>query len=386
MVNIKKAIPYVAILLVLTVSIILFRSMGSGARTNQPGARQDTANHAITVQVQQARNTQLSQARTYDATLEPSEEGIIGAAIPGKVVQIMFKEGNWVAQGTPLVKLDSQDTIDQLEAAQAQLNAVEAGLPKAEANLSTLQRNYNNAKSLYDAGAVSENDLNNAETALKAGQADLGALNANIQVAEQGVNRLQHLLENMVLKAPISGIVEEKNVEVGQYAAPGMPLAKVKNTSILAAVIQIPQDDIGRIKIGQKAQVRLIGTKSVYDGTVSYIGATANAASRTLQCKVEVSNKDHLLKPGIYAQVDIDGSKVSALAIPLKAVAGSEGSYYVFTNKNGVAQRKDVVLGETYKDLIEIKSGLTGGESVICTNINSLQDGDRILTAKNRGE
>ncbi len=372
--------------LILTAGIILFRSIGSGTGINQQAAQQVSANNTKTVEVQKIRNTQLQQTSTYDATLEPSEEGVIGATIPGKVVQIMFKEGDRVAPGTPLVQLDSQDTIDQLEAAQYQLAAVKAGLPKADANLSTLQRNYNNAKSLYDAGAVSQNDLNNAETALKAAQADLEALKANIQVAQQGVNRLQHSLENMVLKSPTSGIVDEKNIAVGQYVTPGMPLAKVKNLSILAAVIQIPQEDIARIKIGQKAQVRLIGNNSIYDGTVSYISPTANAASRTFQCKVEVPNKDSLLKSGVYAQVDINGGKIPVLAIPIKAVAGSEGSYYVFTDKNGVVHRNAVVLGETYQDLIEIKSGLTDGESVICTNINSLQDGDRVSVAKDRSE
>ncbi|MGE5396835.1 MAG: efflux RND transporter periplasmic adaptor subunit [Chitinophagales bacterium] len=385
--NVKKTIPYAAIVLVLIIGVVLYHYIGSRTGVNKQDAQKASANNITTVEVQKIKNTQLPQTSTYDATLNSSEDGVLGTTVPGKVVQIMFKEGEKVVKGTPLVQLDSQTIYDQLKVSQGQLAAVKAALPKAEASLKTMQRNYNNAKSLFEAGAVSQNDMDNAETAFKVAQADLEALKANIQVAQHGVDSLQHSLDNMVLRAPINGIVDQKNVEVGQYVTPGVPLAKVKNTSVIVAQFQITQDDVYRIKIGQKAQIRIIDDDSVYDGTVSYISATANATSRTFSCKVELPNKYNKLRPGIYAKVDIsNGIKIPALVIPIKAVAGSEGSYYVFTDEHGVARKNDVVVGETYKDLIEVKSGLNEGESVICTNVNSLQDGDLISVAIDRGE
>jgi len=142
-----------------------------------------------------------------------------------------------------------------------------------------------------------------------------------------------------------------------------------------------------KIKIGQKAQVRLSGDNQIYDGTVRYISTAANTASRTFDCKVEVPNKDNRLKPGTYAKVDITGSSEGAvLVIPLQAVAGNEESYYVFTDENGVARRNDVTLGKTYNNWIEVKSGLAEGASVICSNINSLQDGDLVTPISKQGE
>jgi multidrug efflux pump subunit AcrA (membrane-fusion protein) len=102
---------------------------------------------------------------------------------------------------------------------------------------------------------------------------------------------------------------------------------------------------------------------------------------------VEVPNQDSRLKPGVFAKVELAGStEVSVLLIPLKAVAGSEGSYYVFTEENGVARRNDVELGSTYNDFIEVKSGLAAGAAVICSNINSLQDGDPVAAITEQGE
>ncbi|MGI6120207.1 MAG: efflux RND transporter periplasmic adaptor subunit [Desulfosporosinus sp.] len=380
-VKIKKVISYLAIVALFIIGFILFRNMDSWAVIqNAPPVSADSK---ITVEVQKAKTMTIQPTSTYDATLMAGEESVVGAEVPGKVVQILFKEGEAVQKGKPLIVLESQDLNDQLKAAQAQLSAVQATLPKAEANVEISQRNYDNVKALYEAGAAAANDLSDAETALKVAQADLAALQANIGAAQSGVERLQNTLAKLVIKAPATGFVEDKNVAVGAYVAPGVPLAMVRNTATIQAVIKIPQADAGKIKVGQKAKVRVSGDSQEYDGTVRYISTTASMASRTFITKVEVPNKDNKLKAGIYANVDIvSGSEVSVLVIPLKAVAGSEGSYYVFIDDNGVARRTAVTLGETYDDVIEIKSGLTEGAAVICSNINVLQDGDLIVPAE----
>jgi RND family efflux transporter, MFP subunit len=379
--NMKKVISYLAIVLLFVIGFIFYRNMDSWAVLQKD--RPVSADSKVTVEVRKAETLTILPTSTYDATLLAGEEGVVGAEVPGKVVQISFKEGEAVKKGAPLITLDSQDLNDQLKSTQAQLAAVQATLPKAQANVEISQRNYNHAKALYEAGAAAANDLSDAGTALKVAQADLAALQANIGAAQSGVDRLQHSLAKLVIKAPADGFVEDKNVAVGAYVAPGVSLAMVKNTSTIQAVIKIPQADAAKIKVGQKANVRVSGDSQEYEGTVSYISAAASMASRTFMAKVEVPNKDNKLKAGIYANVDIvSGSEVSVLVIPLKAVAGSEGSYYVFTDDNGVARRTEVTLGETHDDLIEIKAGLAAGTGVICSNINVLQDGDLIVTAE----
>lgn len=384
----KKRISYLTILtivLVFIIGLILFRNTDSWAKQNN---RQVAANSSAAVEVCQAEIHSIQPVITYDATLLPGEEGVVGADIPGKVIRILFAEGDTVKKGTPLIVLDSQDMNDQLKAAQNQLDVVKATLPKAEAGVEKSQRAYDNAKALLEAGAAAANDLSDAETGLKAAQADLATLKANIAAAQSGVDRLQHSLANMVIKAPIDGVVEEKNVAVGAYVGPGTPLATVKNVSTIQAVIKIAQEDVAKVQIGQKVTVRVSGDAQVYKGTVRYVSTAASMASRTFQAKVEVPNTDNRLKSGSFAGVEIaSGSAASVLVIPLRAVAGSEGAYYVFTEDNGKARRMNIEIGETYGDMIEVKSGLAEGTSVICSNINSLQDGDLITaTTAEQGE
>lgn len=375
----NKIIAYLAILLVFIGGIII-QNIGpwAGAQNNM----QLSSDSKVTVEVSQAERKSILPVSTYDATLLAGEEGMVGADVPGKVVQILFQEGDTVKKGDSLIVLDSRDMNHQLSSAQAQLAAAEASLPKAEANVEISQRNFNNAKALFEVGAVAQNDLSDAETALQVAQADLSALQSNIGAARAGVDRLKYNLANMVIKAPVDGVVEDKNIILGAYVAPGVPLAMVKNISTVQAVLKIPQEDGAKVQAGQKARVKINGDNQVYEGTVTYVSTAASMASRTFMAKVAVENKDYRLKSGMYASVDIvTGSAESVLLIPLKAVAGSPGSYYVFTDDNGTARRTEVTLGTAYEDMIQVKSGLTEGTGVICTNINSLQDGDLITTS-----
>ena len=373
----KKTVPYIIIILFFAAGLLLFQNLGTGTDIEKQSGQKTLTDGKLTVEVQKAKITQELLSSTYDASLMPLEEGTVGAKVPGQVLQLLFKEGDRVKGGDPLIVLDSQDLNNQLSVAQSQLEVITAGLPKAEASLESSQRNYDHTKSLFDGGAASQANVDDTETALKVARADLEILKANIQVSEQGIRALQDSLANMVIKAPCDGIMDQKSVEVGQYVSPGIPLAKVINISVINAVFKIDQTDVSKIKIGQAAKVTLSGSgDKVYSAAVSYIGTTANAASRTFDCKVEVLNPNGQLKPGIFAKVDLDGGeKTQSLVIPVKAVLGSEGGYYVFTDENGVARRHDVTLGETHNDLMEVKSGIQDGDSVICTNINSLEDG-----------
>ena len=385
----RRIIPYIVVLAVLALGIVVFRSMGFRAELKRPDNKQAAAADTLSVRVWQAKTVQRPQTRSYYATLKPCEEGTVGAKIPGNVVQILFKEGDQVSAGTPLIVLDDRDIKNQLKVAESQLNAAKAALPKAEANLEAVRSSYDTAKSLFDQGALPKVNLDNADTALKVARADLESLKANIHSSEAGIASLQDSLANTVIKAPISGIVDEKNVELGQFANPGIPLAKVKNTSVMNAVIKIDQNAANAIKIGQKATVEPNGdSAAICEGIVSYIGMSADPVSRTFDCKVELQNRDRQLRPGVYAKVTISGgdSTEGVLAIPFKALAGTEGSYYVFTVENGAARKHDVTVGETFKDLIGIKSGITDGANVIVTNVNMLQDGDSVSIISSQGE
>ncbi len=214
--NVKKIILYSVILLIIFTGFIVYRN------SRQISAPTSVSN-LTSIQVQQAKTVAIASGLTFKATLEPYEEGIVSSKISGQVVSILFENGDDVVQGQALVLLEDQDLSNQLQAA-------EITVQKMEATLESSQQNYDRAKALFDNGAIDKADYDTAGTSLKLDQANL----KSAQVTFQSIN---HSLESCVIRAPISGVLDNKSVKLGQMISPDLMLAQVKNISSVYAVL-----------------------------------------------------------------------------------------------------------------------------------------------------
>jgi len=356
----KQVLIVLALVLVVGSGIIVFKH--SGAKTQSVQA----SNNRVAVQVQPAKTMESTSALSLKANLAPVEKGIVGSKMSGQVVRILFEDGDMVSQGQALIALDDQDLRNQLQSA-------EIYLQKLQATLDSSQRSFDRSKALFDSGAVSKSTIEDAETALKLARASVDAEQVSIQSVNNSLN-------NSVLRAPISGKVDEKNVSLGQYVSPGTVLATVKNTTSIKAVVQIKQSDLDKVKVGQKATLKLSKDDAdTYAGIVKNIDASADSSSRVFDCQIEIDNTAGKLRSGVFGYIEIaNEQKKEILAIPLAALAGNEGSYSVFTMEENVARKHSVSLGEIQNDMVEVITGLKAGENVIVSNLNVLQDGDAV--------
>lgn len=371
----RKMIP----IIVLIIALIIGFTISKGTKSNSMTVSTPTASK-VSVKVYQVKKIEKDITLTYKASLQASEEGIVSNKVSGKVVEVMFKNGDYVTQGTPLVKLDDQDIKNNIAAAKSTLTASKITLEKNQLTLDDAQRTYDRTKALYDQGASPKTDLESADTTLKKAQYDLESTKATINTAKIELTNLQESLANTTITAPISGVMDEKNVDLGQYANIGSTFGKVKNISPIYAVIAVPQSDLSSVKIGQTVKVMVGGDNSKeYDGVVKRIELSADTTSRVFECKIELSNQDQPLKPGMYGTVNIvGGQKEEMLAVPTDALIGSAGDYSVFINDKGIAREHIVSIGQIANGLVEIKNGLNDGNRVITTNVNTLQDGDAV--------
>lgn len=368
-----KVIPVIIIILALIIGI----TVSKGKKPNSMAA---AAPDKVSVKVYQIKSVEKDSTLTYKASLQASEEGIVSSKVSGKVVQVMFKNGDYVTQGTTLVKLDDQDIKNSIAASQSKLASSQITLEKNQLTLDNAKRSYDRMKALYDQGAASKVDLETADTTLKNAQYDLESTKANINASQIDLKNLQDSLANTTITAPTYGVMDEKNVDLGQYANIGAVFGKVKNISPIYAVIEVPQDDLSSLKVGQTAKV-MVGENAgkEYDGIIKTIEVSADTSSRVFKCKIELSNQDQSLKPGMYTTVDIAGSQnEEMLAVPTDALIGTAGDYSVFVNDKGIARKHIVSIGEIANGLVEIKDGVKKGDSVIITNVNTLQDGDAV--------
>jgi RND family efflux transporter MFP subunit len=386
--NVKKIVICAVVIIAVIGAIVVKNTISASKKASAPAPVTK-----ISVDAQSVKGVEKNSSDTYKATLEASEQGIINSKISARIISISAENGQYVNAGDTIATLDDQDIRNNIKASESQLKVTEQQLASAQVSIKKLKtslddatRNYDRQKNLYDKGGISKADFEAAEKTLSNSQVDFEAGNVSIQTAEANINsqkvslsNLQDNLNNTVIKAPISGVISEKTMNIGQMASAGTALAKVNNISSLYATIQIPQDKINNVKIGQPASVTLEGSDKAYSGTAQNIDLSADATARVFNCKIKVDNTDNMLHPGVFGKVElISDQKTQTISVPINALVGTEGDYSVFINDNGASKKQKVTIGDTEQNNVQITSGIKDGDQVICTNTSNLQDGDEI--------
>ncbi|MHB8126743.1 MAG: efflux RND transporter periplasmic adaptor subunit [Desulfitobacteriaceae bacterium] len=378
----KKMISVVIIIIIFIAGIALFRGKIFQATSTAKGdqSKAAVANNKVAVEVIKPKELAQSEGLSYKATLEADQEGIVSSKNSGKVISILFEDGKQVAKGQTLVILDDQDIKNQIKSAESQLEVAKASQQKSEANLENTQRSYDRTKILVEQGALAQVELDNVDTSLKTIKADIASSQANMQAAQTNMDNLNTTLADMTIRAPITGVMDGKNVSLGQYLNPGDVLGKVKDISSIDATIEVDQALIQTVKIGQKASLKLNKDDTdTYEGVVKSINTSADSSSRAFKVKIQLANEKSSLRPGVSAKVMLmDDAKAQNFAIPVALITGKEGNYSVYINDNGIVKKRAVTVGTLVNNQAEIKSGLQGDEAIISTNLNMIQEGAEI--------
>lgn len=325
--------------------------------------------NAVTVSVATAAMMNSFEALSYKANLEPAEEAVVSSKATGQVIQVSFEDGDKVTAGQILAQLDDTTLKNNLSTAQISLNQLKL-------DLASKQNDYGTADQLYQNGAISKTSFDAAKLAYQS------AL-SNVQLKQVDIQNLTNSISDCVIRAAINGEVVDKSVQVGQFVTVGTKLGTVKNNTTINASIQLVQEDLDKLTVGQTVQMKLKDTDSkVYNGIVKNIAHSADDQTRVFNCLIQLDNSSGELKSGITGVIEIpqkDNKKI--LAIPMSGLSGSDGDYSVFTLEDHHAKKVSVTIGAMSQDRVEITSGIKEGDQVIISNINSLQNGDKVVAS-----
>ena len=363
----EKKILIISLLLIL-VLLCAFRIMSGSPSQNEVLAN----TNAITVNVKEVKKTDFKSDITYKAELEPAENAIVSSNVAGQVKQVLFEDGQQVTKGQPLVTLDDTDLQTRLKTAEIDLN-------KLELELASKENDYYTAKELYENGACSKHDYDSAKLIYQ-------TMLSSVESKKVDIQDIQNSITDSVIKAEITGEIGNKSISIGQYVNTGTTIATVQNNSSIKARIQLLQEDLNKVSVGQQVGLKLSeNDESTFSGVVENVATSADSDTRIFECLIRFDNTQHELNAGISAYVQIpnnDSKKV--LAIPTSAVIGSDGEYAVLKVEKNIATKVSVTLGKMSGDLVEITSGIEEGDQIIITNLNSLHNGDRVMI--NKGE
>jgi RND family efflux transporter MFP subunit len=286
-----------------------------------------------------ARYVETPQQRVLDAVIEAVKQATVSAQTSGRVIEINYDVDDYVEKGSILLRFRDKEQRARFDAAQA--------------NFEEAQSDYKRTTELFEKKLVAKAMLDKAEARLKAARAERDQAKEN--------------LEHTQVRAPYSGIVVQRHIEIGETAAVGQKLFTGLSLESLRATVNVPQDIINTIRSKQQAQVIIDrdGGKSVTAESLT-ISPYADPITHTFTVRVNLPAGDYQIYPGMFVKVAFALDEVQQLVVPVSAVSqrSEVSAVYVVDDKQRVHYRQVRIGQQQDQDQAVILAGLKEGERV----------------------
>ena len=311
---------------------------------------------AAAVELTEVRRGSIATYLQTTTTLEARNSAVLVASRQGQVRQVLAEEGQWVAQGAVLARLD--DTEARL--------AVE----RAEVGAKLAEREAERGRQLSGQGFLSPKELDDLE---------LKRRNAAVALDEAKYN-----LTQTRLTAPFSGRVTGRMINLGETVTAGRECFRLEDFDPILAKIYFPERELARVKLGQVATVELDAFPGKeFPARVSLVNPVVDRANGTFKVTLEVRDAQRILRPGNFAQIKLrTGYFENELVLPRRAMVSEDGEEYVFVAKGDTVARVRVTLGAITGDTAQILAGLAAGDSVVTVGQGGLKQGARIKAVR----
>ncbi len=379
--NLIKRHPIVTlgtVLFVAVIALIVFR-LSSGAKTDP------RKNRILTVGTMTPIKQDLDVRLTYTADLIPNQLVNIFSRVDGYIAKIYVDKGDLVKANQLLVEIDHTDYVHAVNQAKANLLSAKAKVVQQDAGVRNATLTLDRMQALIKDQFVSQQDLDTALVNRDAAVALQDSLRAQVQQMAVALAQAETNLAYAFIRAPFAGYIAERNLDPGAYVSGTTTSTSTVSRGILSVhdvetvrtLIEVVEKDVPLVKIGQRADVRAEAyPNEVFEGTVTRIVQALNRATRTMTVEVDLPNKDHRLKGGMFARVEVlVGKHPQAIQIPLDAVSRLEESQYVYIVKDGNAHQVPVELGARTENRVEVVKGLSGDEQLIVSGKDLVSEG-----------
>jgi len=360
------------------------------------------------VRVETVRQESVKRAVDVVGTLAPVDQVTISSEADGKVSRILADLGDRVKAGQVLIQIDSekqQYTFEQQQAALARALAQYGAtdpehLPEIERTPDAMRANsdliqatqaFNRATELFKRNLISQQALDDAQAALQSKRAIYNSalqtgknLRASIQASQAAMKLADRQLRDTQIRAPFDGFVEKRMVNLGELVKTQTPVIAIVRLDPLKVTAEIPEKMGPWIHTGETVKLQVDAYQGrTFDGRVSRISPTVNTSTRAFPFEALVPNADATLKPGTFARVHIESSKIdTVLTLPYSALQYRYGVNRVYVVEGDKLAMRELSVGERVGDRIEILGGVKAGERVAITDVDTLNDGAPVSVTK----
>jgi RND family efflux transporter MFP subunit len=326
-------VPFTAFVF-LSAAVLLSSCSGSDSEAMPPGAREPSQT-TPTVEAVQARYGALPLEARFSGTVRADNQVEVYPDISAPVERVDVEDGDVVRAGQPLIYLRDASFRDQLLQAEAALQMARADARSAEATLNEIRTRLNRTRELAEKQYQSAAELEAIEAQSASAEAGYEQALARIAQAEATVSEREEALSRTIVRAPITGSVGQRNVEVGMRIGPSTRLFTIGNLENVRIQIPVSDEMLGQIEVGQPAMVFAGGMdQAPIQGEVARISPFLEAGSFSAAAEIDVDNQEGRLRPGMFVQVDVHyGQSSQATLVPVSALwedpASGEFSVYV---------------------------------------------------------
>jgi membrane fusion protein (multidrug efflux system) len=324
---------------------------GETASRRKPSKKRDNKKKT-NVRVQEVDLESLSIQSTYVGNLLPNQRLIMRSEIDGVIENIYFVEGEEIVINKKLVDISTKELSLKLKIALADSKLAES--------------NLNRDEKLAKKNLIPNSQLDQTRTF-----AERALLNK--ELAKISLNK-------SLINSPLKGTVKTRFVKVGEFVRKGDRLAEILEVDRILVKVNIPEQEILQIKIGQKVDISLyILENKKFEGQVKKIGLEADASNRTFPVQIEVDNRERELRPGMLARVTftqrVDKDQV---VVPRHTIMERDTGRIVYVVDNGKAFQREVSIGISQREKVQILMGLNKGEQLVVEGHTKLTDGEEI--------
>ena len=362
--NVFKGSARILALALLTTIALTACSRGEGAQAPQqggggpggfgrggPGGRGPQG--PTPVEVATVRRGSLARTTTVAGVLSPIRTIGVNAQLGGALLSLRVEEGDLVREGQVLAEIDARELRAQLRS--------------AEANLALAKSTAERSERLFQDRVVTAAEYERDKAALESARASLDALRLRLNYA--------------LVRSPTNGVITAKRAEAGDVVSPQARLFTVADVSTLVVLIQVSELDITGLSVGQAADVTIDAFGAThFQGKIRRIFPAADSVTRMVPVEVALSGSAvRQLKPGYLARVTVQlGERPGVLLTPVSSVVGSRDARAVFVIHDGKAERRQVRIGQSSAEFVEVLEGLSDGDSVVVAGTEQLRDGSDI--------
>lgn len=302
------------------------------------------------VTIMAASYKDVPQSDVYTANVEAYAKNNIAPQSPSRIQKIYVEVGDFVRAGQIVAKMD------------------EVSLNQSKLSMANDSLEYSRIKKLYEQGGVSKSDFDAME------------LKYNVTRSQY-----QNLLENTILRSPVSGVITARNYDQGDMYG-GSPIYVVEQITPVKLYVGISEMDYTRVKKNDTVTLTADALPGkTFTGRIARIYPTIDAATHTFTAEVNVANRDRLLRPGMYARVTVNFGSNHSIVVPDDCVVKQQGSGVrsVFVLQNDDTVKEIVVtLGRHFGTEYEILSGIAEGDNVVVKGQASLKNGSKVNVQK----